>query len=191
MFLFRWLWRLVEIVLVLLVIVVAIPIAGIAYGFITTSALPDAPLAGVSEGAPPPELAGRIRREIKGYQRPAESTFLTYPEWAIVYAAREYADFLKTGRESGFPYWSYVGRFWQDYAMVIRASSDYRFNYANHQMLAIIGTSHTIEHVVQWAYENTAGRLTEWTSGRPVAADRYLAQVAADYAAFLDQVSWY
>lgn len=187
--LWRWLRRLVRTVVFVVVIVVLIPILGLAYGFATTDALPDAPTA---EGAPPPaELGARLRAEIPGYQRPEESTFLTYPEWAIVYAAREYAGFLREGRESAFPYWAYVGRFWQDYAMVIRASADHPFNFTNHQMLAVIGTSHTIEHVVQWAYENTVGRLTEWTSGRPVAIDGYLAGVVADYAAFLDQVPWY
>lgn len=191
MFLVRLLWRLIRWAIILVVMVIAIPIVGLAYGFLTTEALDSTPLPGIAEGAPPPELAEKVRAEIPGYERPEESTYLTYPEWAIVYAAREYAGFVRDHRESGFPYWSYVGRFWQDYAMVIRASSPYPFNFANHQMLAIIGTSHTIEHVIQWAYENTVGRVTEWTSARPVAVDAYQAQVASEYAAFLDQVPWY
>ncbi len=98
---------------------------------------------------------------------------------------------MKQDRESEFPYWAYVGRFWQDYAVMIRASSDAPFNSANHQMLAVIGTSHTIEHLIQWAYENTIGRITEATSGKRIGVDVYQAGVAADYAAFLDQVPWY
>ena len=191
MFLVRLAWRLVKAVFWIVVIVVLIPIAGLAYGFLTTDAVDPVPLAGVADGAPPAALADSIRAGIEGYQRPEESTYLTYPEWAIVYAAREYAGYVATKRESGFPYWSYVGRFWQDYAMVIRASSDYPFNFANHQMLAVIGTSHTIEHVMQWAYENTVGRITELTSGQKTETDRYIAGVAADYAVFLDQVPWY
>lgn len=191
MFLLRLLKRLARTILWIIVVVLLIPIVGLAYGFLTTGALDDAPIAGIAEGAPPAALAQQLRSEIDGYQRPEESTYLTYPEWAIVYAAREYAGFVKDRRESGFPYWSYIGRFWQDYAMVIRASSDYPFNFSNHQMLAVIGTSHTIEHAIQWAYENTLGRLTEWTSGRQTAVDRYQAGVAAEYAAFLDQVPWY
>ena len=58
-------------------------------------------------------------------------------------------------------------------------------------MLVVIGTSHTIEHAIQWAYENTVGRLTEATSGGRTAVDDYQARVAADYAAFLDQMPWY
>ncbi|MER8782611.1 hypothetical protein NKI39_18590 [Mesorhizobium sp. M0664] len=191
MFLFRWLKRIIKAILWLVVIVVLIPIAGLAYGFLTTPSLDTTPLPGVAEGAPPKALADKIRAEIPGYQRPEESTFLTYPEWAIVYAAREYAGFVDKKQPSGFPYLSYIGRFWQDYAMVIRASSTYKFNLDNHQMLVVIGTSHTIEHAIQWAYENTIGRVTEAIAGKRTAVDIYQAKVAADYAGFLDQVPWY
>ncbi|MER8884678.1 hypothetical protein [Mesorhizobium sp. M0816] len=191
MFLFRWLKRIIKAILWLVVIVVLIPIAGLAYGFLTTPSLDTTPLPGIAEGAPPKALADKVRAEIPGYQRPEESTFLTYPEWAIVYAAREYAGFVDKNQPSGFPYLSYIGRFWQDYAMVTRASSAYKFNLDNHQMLVVIGTSHTIEHAIQWAYENTIGRVTEATAGKRTAVDIYQAKVAADYAGFLDQVPWY
>ncbi|MER8713675.1 hypothetical protein [Mesorhizobium sp. M1295] len=191
MFLFRWLKRIIKAILWLVVIVVLIPIAGLAYGFLTTPSLDTTPLPGIAEGAPPKALADKVRAEIPGYQRPEESTFLTYPEWAIVYAAREYAGFVDKNQPSGFPYLSYIGRFWQDYAMVVRASSAYKFNLDNHQMLVIIGTSHTIEHAIQWAYENTVGRITEATAGKRTAVDIYQAEVAAEYAGFLDQVPWY
>lgn len=187
----RWLKRILKTIVWLIVIILLIPILGLTYGWLTTSNLDTAPLPGVAEGAPARELAEKIRAEIPGYQRPEESTFLTYPEWAIVYAAREYAGYVKENPPSGFPYWSYIGRFWQDYAMVIRASSAYPFNWQNHQMLAVIGTSHTIEHGIQWAYENTVGRVTEAVGGHRTAADSYQAKVAAEYAAFLDQVPWY
>ncbi len=191
MLLFRWLWRLVKLVVWLAVIAILVPVLGLAYGFITTGPVDTAPLPGIADGAPPKALADKVRAEIPGYRRPPESTFLTYPEWAIVYAARDYAGYVKENQPSGFPYWSYVGRFWQDYAMMIRASAAYSFNFQNHQMLAVIGTSHTIEHGVQWAYENTIGRVTELAAGKRTAVDAYQARVAADYAAFLDQVPWY
>jgi hypothetical protein len=191
MFLLRLLKRLIKALVVLVVIIVLIPVAGLTYGFLTTDAIDTASLAGVTDDPPPAAVVAQVRAQIPGYQRPEESTYLTYPEWAIVYAAREYAGFVKDHQPSGFPYWSYIGRFWQDYAMVIRASSAYPFNFQNHQMLAVIGTSHTIEHVLQWAYENTVGRITEATAGDRTAADDYQAKVAADYAAFLDQVPWY
>ena len=191
MLLLRLLKRLIKTLLVVIAVVVAIPLLGLAYGFLTTDSLDTTPLPGIAEGAPPQALADRVRDEIPGYKRPEESTYLTYPEWAIVYAAREYAGFVEEERESQFPYWAYIGRFWQDYATMIRATSDAPFNFANHQMIAVIGTSHTIEHVIQWAYENTVGRITEWTSRQRLGVDVYQANVAAEYAGFLDQVPWY
>src|SRR5690606_28797237 len=110
----------------------------------------------------------------------------------IVYQAREYAELVAREFPSAFPYWAYTGRFWQDYALMIRASSAYEFNFQNHLMLTVIGTSQTIENGVQSLYENTIGRITEAVAGYDmVPEDEYQAGVAAEYAAFLDQVPWY
>ena len=172
----------------LVAIVLIIPIIGFAYGWLTTA---DLPLASRSQTAPA-AVSKQLRDEIPRYKRPEESTFLTYPEWAIVYAAREYADFVATRSESGFPYFAYVGRYWRDYATVVRATAGYAFNAENHLMLVVIGTSHTIELGLQSIWENTAGRLTEWAAGwRKTPQDRYQAATAARYAAFLDQTPWY
>jgi hypothetical protein len=183
--LLKWLFRTI---VRLAALVLVIPILGFAYGWLTTTDQPPAARSQVTQ----PAIAEQLREEIPGYQRPEESTFLTYPEWAIVYAARDYAGFVASRSESDFPYLGYVGRFWQDYAIVVRATSGYAFNAENHLMLVAIGTSHTIEHVLQWAWENTAGRLTAWAAGwRKTPQDRFQAAAAAEYAAFLDQVPWY
>ncbi|UVK41057.1 hypothetical protein LHFGNBLO_002608 [Mesorhizobium sp. AR10] len=191
MVLFRWLKRIIKTILWLVVIVILVPITGLAYGLLTTPSLDTAPLPGIADSAPPKALADKVRAEIPGYQRPEKSTYLTYPEWAIVYAARDYAGFVDQNQPSGFPHWSYIGRFWQDYAMVIRASSNNQYNFADHQMLVFIGTSNTVEHALQWAYENTVGRVTEAIAGKRTAADIYQAKVAGEYAGFLDQALWY
>lgn len=184
----RVLRRIVRAILIVIAIVVAIPILGLAYGFMTTEAPRSASIVVRSPEAV--LLSERLQVDIPGYKRPEESTYLTYPEWAIVYAAREHAGFVASGNPSGFPYFAYIGRFWQDYATMIRASSAYPFNFQNHSMLMVIGISHTIEHVIQSLYENTIGRLTALAADT-VPEDRFLAGVAADYAAFLDQVPWY
>ncbi|MBO6718745.1 MAG: hypothetical protein JJ913_12375 [Rhizobiaceae bacterium] len=186
----RWLRRLIVAIVAIVLIAVAIPAIGLAYGFLTSDPV-------VIERPEPPRgealaISGRLAAEIEGYKRAEESTFLTYPEWSIVYAAREYAGSVGRELPSSFPYWAYVGRFWQDYALMIRATEAYPFNFQNHLMLMVIGVSHTVEHAVQWAYENTIGRLTELAaSWQPTPEDGYQAAVAAEYAAFLDQVPWY
>lgn len=187
----RLLKVLLRTVLWIVVAVLLIPVAGLGYGFVTTGDPGVRPPPGVESG-PSAAVAATLRAEIPGYQRAGESTFLTYPEWAIVYAAREYADLVSREFPSAFPYWAYTGRFWQDYALMIRASSAYPFNFQNHLMLVVIGTSQTIENVVQSIYENTLGRATGLAaSGVQVPEDRYQAAAAAEYAAFLDQVPWY
>jgi hypothetical protein len=188
--LLRVLGRLLRWIAILVALVVAIPVAGFAWGWMTTPAL--TAVSGAADAEQPSASVADALRSIPGYQRPEESTFLTYPEWAIVYAAREYADHVAEGSESGFPYWAYIGRFWKDYAMVVRATADYPFNGQNHLMLVVIGTSHTIEHALQSVWENTVGRLTEWAAGwKKTPQDRFQAITAAEYAAFLDQVPWY
>lgn len=175
-------------ILRLAAIVVVVPLLGFAYGWMTTA---DRPLASRSQPAPP-AIAAQLREEIPGYQRQEKATFLTYPEWSVVFAARDYAGFVATRSESEFPYFAYIGRFWQDYATVVRATSGYAFDARSHLRLALTGTSHTIENALQWAWENTAGRLTEWAAGgRKTAQDRYQAATAAEYAGFLDQSPWY
>lgn len=188
MALLRFLWRLIKVAFVLALLVVLTPITGLSYGFLTTDAV--SIQSRDTDSGPSTELREQALA-LPGYQRAEEATFLTYPEWSIVYAARDYADFVAKNRESGFAYWSMIGRYWQDYALVIRATETYPFNVENHVMLVVIGTSHTIEHAIQWAWENTIGRLTESVSPVPVAEDAYQAAVAAEYAAFLDQTPWY
>ncbi len=187
-------WRVIKFllktILVIVVVVVLTPLAGLAYGYLTTSGVELR--RNPSTTMPPAAVAEALARDIPGYRRAEESTFLTYPEWAIVYAARDYAELVSREFPSAFPYWAYTARFWQDYALMIRASSSYPFNFENHLMLTVIGTSQTIENAVQWAYENTVGRVTEAVAGADmVPQDRYQADAAADYAAFLDQVPWY
>ena len=189
MVLLRWLKRLVKTILWLVAIALLAPIAGLAYGFLTTSS-PE-PLAGVAEGAPPKALADKVRAEIPDYQRPRQATFLAYPEWATVHAARDYASFVAKDQPSDFPYWSYIGGYWQDHAAILRASSAERFDYEDQLMPLVTGTGYTIGNALQWAYENTVGRITEATAGKRTAADIHQAKAAADYAGFVAQTPWY
>lgn len=171
-------------------IVLAIPVVGLTYGFaVTSDTIPLDPTAmrGETEGA----AAQAAALEADKYLRPGDNTVLTYPEWSIVYAARDYQAFLGAQRESAFPYLAYAMNYWVDYARATRAASEFPFNGEYQVMLAVIGTSQTIEYLLQGAWENTVGRLTEALSGDPVAEDHVRAAVAAEYAAMLDQIPWY
>ncbi|MCX6022590.1 MAG: hypothetical protein NTZ05_12840 [Chloroflexi bacterium] len=120
-------------------------------------------------------------------------TYLTLPEWYIVYSAEEYASVLEHGRPSQFPYFGAIGQFWDYYHMVYCATKDpYPFDGGYHLMIYVIGTSFTAENALKGAYEMTTGRVTEWLSfGQPVDEDRFAAATAREYATFMHTVPWY
>src|SRR5262249_59737160 len=62
----------------------------------------------------------------------------------------------------------------------------YPFNFGDHVMLAVIGSSFSVEYVIRGVYEKSVGRLTEWLSGHDaVGEDRFSYQVAREYADFV------
>ncbi|WP_434723690.1 hypothetical protein [Mesorhizobium sp. RIZ17] len=190
MFLLRWLRRLIKTILWLIVLVVLVPVLGLAYGFLTTPALDKTPFPGIAEDAPPAQLAAKVRQATRDYQVPEQAAWLAYPKWAAVHAAHDYAAFVGKDQPSGFPYWAYVGHCWQDYATIIRVTSARGIDILDYVVPTLIGTGLTIDYATQWAYENTVGRVTEATAGKRVAADIYQAKIAGDYAAFLDTGPW-
>jgi hypothetical protein len=125
------------------------------------------------------------------YRRPEEATYLSYPEWYLVSNPQEYAQFIRHHRPSGFPYGRSIGQFWSSYAQVYAIARRYPFNAGEHLMLAVIGTSSSIEWIVKGTYENTIGRLFELRDGEQTAEDIYAADVARDYGNFIPTQPWF
>lgn len=140
-----------------------------------------------------PSEASSVGKTIPGYSRPEDDTFLTYAEWYIVWSYREKAVWQKAHLPSGFPYFGAIGQYWSGYCYsygVVR--SRYPFNFGDHLMLVVIGTSFSVEYGLKGAYENTIGRLTEWIARyEPTEEDRYAARVAEDYGAFVQDRPFY
>lgn len=146
-----------------------------------------APLPGLEAGAP---FASRLQGPAG--RRPEAQTWLTYPEWSIVYSAETYGRYLAAGhRPSGFAHWRQISGFWSGLCAVNRASAaaggsgDYKV------MLYTIGLSFSAEMLVKGLYENTLGRLAEWIGGHRSADDAYNAQVWRHYGAFMHETPWY
>jgi FAD/FMN-containing dehydrogenase len=139
--------------------------------------------------------AALLARE--GYRRSEDQTYLTLPEWYIVYSADELARYLKTSLPSGFPYLRSIAQFWSVYGAVRTATAGrYPSNVGYHAMIWTIGASFTAEYVVKAVWEGTIGRLAEWVSladdpARRSAEDRFMNAVAAEYATFIHETPWY
>lgn len=149
-------------------------------------------------GGPPaqpaaPAAPSSVAAGASGYARPEDQTYLTLPEWYIVYSSDEYAAFIAHNPPSGFPYFRAIGQFWQSYYGVCGVTRDrYPFNSGYHLSLAVIGVSFTVEDTFKGLYEATVGRLAEWTSSSELTPeDAYARRVAAEYGTFLHTIPWY
>jgi hypothetical protein len=143
----------------------------------------------------PAERSAELRRvaaDVKGYFRSESATYLTLPEWYIVYSADEYAAFVKSRAPSRFPYFSAVGQYWRYYKQACRATKRvYPFKAGNHLMLGVIGMSFSAENVVKGLYENTVGVLSENIGFYHTAEDVFARKTAQEYAEFIHATPWY
>ena len=127
------------------------------------------------------------------FQRAEANTYLTYPEWHIVYAYDGLAAVLKTGDEHSFDYAASVTRFWSSACALMQVADAHGgADWGTRSMIHTIGVSFAAEMALKAAYEETIGRLAAWQRGRVKSPeDEAVAAVAADYAAFLRQTPWY
>jgi hypothetical protein len=125
--------------------------------------------------------------------RPEVSTYLTYPEWFIVYSSDEYARFLSQNPPSQFPYFGSIHQYWSNYCRVYAITkSRHEFNAGDHLMLFVIGWSYSGEFAIKGVYENTVGRITQIFGHYPATSeDIYADKVATDYVNFIRLRPWY
>lgn len=134
------------------------------------------------------QVASQVPAE---HRRPADQTFLTFPEWYLVHSPREYAEYVKTNGPHGFPFFRHIGQFWQAYRKVWGVTSRYfEFNGEYHIMIVVIGVSTTFEYFAKGAYETLVGRLTEWSS-ISTDEDKLAAELALEYVKFIEIEPWY
>jgi FAD/FMN-containing dehydrogenase len=160
------------------------------------------PVAAAPEPKTPPPAPAASDEEIRaklrartGYVRDGGQTFLTLPEWYIVYSADELAAFVHDHRPSGFPYFRSIAQFWRIYAHVVRET--WGSNWGYQLMLCVIGPSYSLEYLVQGIYENLLGRFSEltvaprgaWKSMTP--EDEVIEKYQRDYASFMHSRPWF
>ena len=127
-----------------------------------------------------------------GYARPRSQAYLAHPEWSIVYSFHEFADWSRDKLPTSFPYAVSAGQYWAHYLEARRLTKRMPGNLPYHVMLAVIGTSYSVELTLKGLYENTIGRASGWTSGGALSdEDRFAAGVADEYAHFVHVRPWY
>jgi hypothetical protein len=120
-------------------------------------------------------------------RRPVEDSYFSYPEWYIVWSYEERAQYLSKNLPSGFPYFASIGQYWKSYCFICGLTqSRHQFNFGDHLSSFVLGGSFALEYSIRGAYEQTVGRLSEWTSSHElVEEDAYAARVAREYADFV------
>ena len=129
----------------------------------------------------------------RAFQRAEANTYLTYPEWHIVYAYDGLSHVIRTGDEHAFAYVASISRFWGSACELTRVAGRHGgADWGTRSMIHTIGVSFTVEMLAKAAYEETIGRATAWLRGsRKTPQDAVVSDIAADYAAFLRQTPWY
>jgi hypothetical protein len=142
-------------------------------------------------GGTPRDAGTGVPADIAGYRRSEAFTYLTLPEWFIVYSSDEFGRFTQQASPTAFPYASAVAQYWGYYSAACAVTkSAYPFETGYHVMLGVIGASFTIENAIKAVYENSVGRVTAWF-GHDTPEDKFAAQTAAEYGTFMHTVPWY
>ena len=125
--------------------------------------------------------------------RGVEQTFLTYPEWFLVFSPAEYAAFVRHAPPSQFPFLGHIGQFWSGYKAVFDKSRamGHDLNPGYHLMVMVIGVSTTVEYALRAVYEARFGALSQASASAPTPEDRLGAQVAQEYVDFIRVLPWY
>ena len=178
----RFIRRVLILIAVLVVLTVTVPAV-----FIGVTCY--RPLVGAAE---PPAEARRASLGVPNYAREGSATFLTLPEWYIVYSTEEYAAFVATRPPSRFPWFASIAQFWRTYAGACRATRKaYPFDAGVHLMIGVIGVSFSGEQAAKGVYESTLGRLGEWLGGHGTEEDAFARRTAEEYGRFMHRVPWY
>ncbi|WP_448701921.1 hypothetical protein ACFGVR_06595 [Mucilaginibacter sp. AW1-3] len=125
--------------------------------------------------------------------RPPDQTFLTYPEWFLVFSPAEQAEYFKTHTSTTFPYLKHVDQLWGGYGVMYdQIKGNYPFNTGYHVMIIVIAGSTTVEYSIKSFYETIIGRITDTNPDEEMTAeDKFNAAYEHSYVKFIEALPWY
>ncbi|MGC3947577.1 MAG: FAD-dependent oxidoreductase [Chryseolinea sp.] len=134
------------------------------------------------------------RAGIKGYYKDEAQSFLTVPEWYLVFNPKEYSEFLEAGNNpSDFPFYKSIDEYWTLYDRSRKLVSEaYPHNEEYVTMLQVIGVSITMEYAAKMLYENTIGRVFSWfANGTMSDQEKVIIEAQRAYSDMIYDKAWY
>jgi hypothetical protein len=128
------------------------------------------------------------------YKRGADQTYLTYPEWFLVFSPQEYAYYLKGHPSYDFDYLGHLGQFWGSYEKMYAKTKEkhFEFNTGYHVMIMTIGVSTSVEYLIKYIYGHSVAAFFALTqSSQRVSEQEYGQRVAQEYVEFIKNRPWY
>jgi len=125
--------------------------------------------------------------------RPPDQTFLTYPEWFLVFSPAEQALYFKNHTSTTFPYMKHVEQMWGGYGVMYdQVKDNFPFNTGYHVMIWVIAGSTTVEYTIKSFYETIIGRVTDTDANEEMTAeDKFNAEYEDSYVKFIEALPWY
>jgi hypothetical protein len=125
--------------------------------------------------------------------RPPDQTFLTYPEWFLVFSPAEQADYFNTRTSTTFPYMKHVDQMWGGYGVMYdQIKGNFPFNTGYHIMILVIAGSTTVEYGIKSFYETIIGRITDTNPNEEMTAeDKFNTDYEHSYVKFIEALPWY
>lgn len=157
-------------------------------------AVPVAYIEGTCRGPMPglaPDATYRPLLAAPADRRPEARTWLTYPEWHIVYSAESFGRHLRRAPPSHFSYGREIAGFWSSYCALNKVTAGLGEAGDAKVMIYTIGISYTAELALKSLYENVIGYQVEYFAGWRSADDAYSAGVQQRYGAFMHETPWY
>lgn len=127
-----------------------------------------------------------------GIKRGEDQTYLTYPEWFLVFSPEEYANYLKYEKSYQFPFLTHIYQFWKSYFKIYKeVRKTYKFNTEYHIMIMTIGISTSIEYLVKSLYGNTIYRFIDFISSNRIEEEDLAYKINTDYVISIKDEPWY
>ncbi len=126
------------------------------------------------------------------FHRPETNSYLSYPRWQIAYSHDHFAKTLETDDEGSFNYLRAVIDFWSSFCSANRLAMRHGADDIGERVaLHLKGIGFTTHMAFKALYEETLGQIFANVRGQAkTPQDRYVADTAADYAAFLKHGNW-